>query len=185
MSDGATTLKGKLTIGLAYIATIALTVWGGIALRGPINVITVAGVASGAVLQTNGVTNVGYVTRPLTMTGGLAAYHLSDVKNPLGSSNSGAILGVYIQWIRAPKVIQYDVGFTKCAGTASGSTFSGLNNISSGTGSFKTFVAGSGGLAVPRWNSADCVTVQSLTSGGPTASGSGYITVQYMDDMSE
>ena len=205
MSDGATTAKNKLYIGLAkWLGTAALIVYGGVQIAGPADVIerttivdrqtgqqVTAAFQTGAVIKVNGITHHFIDTIPLTMSGGAANYDLTWIcPDDYGISGSGITLNAGISMVRNPANAKFDIVYMKTKSTASGSSplvLSSLDNLTVASGSLVLRGTASGSEvnngSYSRWNSADCIAVKTLTN--PTSSGSGYLILEGMDDLSE
>ncbi len=203
MSDGATTTNHALYVGLAkWLGSIGLLVLGGIQIAGNLNVqerVTVTDkntgqqisqrVASGVVLQTNGLTVRFYDWIPLTMTGGVHTYDMAYVcPDDYGIVGSGIVLNVGLDIVKNPAGGKFTIAYQKAPKTASSSlVLASTQNRSVASGA--VFLAGSAsGSSVnngsySRWNGADCIAVKSLTN--PTSSGSGYLMIEGRDDLSE
>ena len=205
MSDGATTTKQALYVGLAkWLGTVGLLVVGGIQIAGPSNTVErvtvvqggtqyVQVVQSGAVTKVNGITHNFVDTIPLTMTGGKMNYDLAYVcTDDYGISGSGIVLDAGVMWIRNPAAAKVDIVYMKTPSTASGTANTFVigvltDNMTIATGSLaiRGTMSGSAVLngSYSRWNGAECITVKSLTN--PTSSGSGYLILRGTDDLSE
>ena len=197
MSDNATTSKGRLKIGLAFLSGVVLTVMGGIAIRGPENTITrtggnptaaLLGTNTGAVQQVNGVTVAFRDVIPLTMTGGKAGYNLALARmKDYKITGSGMLTTALVSWIKAPAGGTSDLAISKCQSgasyttlhAASGTLLPNGNNKANSSGS-TVGLSNTGAVIV---NGDDCIVVKSLTN--PTSSGSGYLIIEGREDMSE
>lgn len=196
-------MKSKLYVGLAkWLGTVALLVYGGVQIAGPMNTVETITtvnpntlqtqtqrVASGVVLQSNGMTVLAIDFIPLTMTGGVHTYDLAAISpDDYGITGSGVIIDVGIAMVRNPAAAKFTIAFAKSAKTASSSlVLATTNNLTVATGATVIRGAMSGSLVTDGsykiWNGADLLTVKSLTN--PTATGSGYLIIRVMDTPAE
>jgi len=144
------------------------------------------GSQSGAVIKDNG--TVAFATRIVTCTGtggnvkvgaGAAAgakYDTCIVKNPL--TTTGSIQSISLMVSASPVAVGVDCGFVKGLVSGTGTSFTNLGNIATGTG--LTFTFGTGSL---QWNSADYIKCGTL--GTPTTSFAAKLRVQYFATTAE
>ncbi|MBX4215410.1 hypothetical protein KW797_00445 [Candidatus Parcubacteria bacterium] len=200
MSDGATTAKGPLIIGLLKWLGVGLTVYGAVTIAGPHNtvekittVVRETGqqvtqvVQTGSVQQVNGFTVDFLDTIPLAQTGGVDSYDVARIcPSAYGITGSGIVLGAGISMVRNPGGGKFTIAYSKAAKSSSSSlVLATANNmtVASGQTVLKGGVwSGSTTLAknanYSQWNGADCVTVKSLTNPGNS---SGYLILKGMD----
>ena len=206
MSDGATTMKSKLVIGLKeWLGAAAIVILGGASLGGTLNFNEVVStvkdgvsyeeiVMTGATISINNRLHYFTDVIPLTMTGGntgkgdMVSLRASDY-----FTGSGFITSIGVSWIYAPAGGTSDIWFATGTKTATGNialqsnggvafgpqSWSKLDNISNSTGS-SILLTGTGAL---RWNGAYRLKMGSLTD--PTSSGSGYLIISGYEDPAE
>lgn len=192
MSDNATTMRSRLKIGLSMLGVAALSIFGGMQLRGPQDFTNrnpdtgaIERTSTGAVQRVNGfVTNFRDVI-PLSMTGGKLTYNMASVRlKDYLIVGSGSLSTASIHWVKAPAGGGIDIVIGKCASDSATATSSGTvipngNNLTNSTGAY----VGLTGTGAVRVNGVDCVQVKSLTN--PTSSGSGYLIIGGSEDPSE
>lgn len=144
------------------------------------------GSQSGVVLKDNG--TVVFATRIVTCTAtggnvkvgaGAAAgakYDTCLMQNPL--STTGAIKRIDLMISASPVAAGIDCGFVKGAVSGTGTSFTNLGNIATGTGLTLTFSTGS-----LQWNSVDYIKCGTLTV--PTTPFAAKLQVEYFDTTAE
>ena len=182
LPDSSTTTTNKVYVGLQETLGIA---------AGGLNFVT-NGSESGTVLKDNG--TVSFATRIVTCTAtggnvkvgaGAAAgakYDTCLMQNPL--STTGAIQSVSLMVSGSEVAAGIDCGFVKGAVSGTGTSFTNIGNVATGTG--LTFTFGTGSL---QWNAVDYIKCGTLTTLGPSGtSGLGFsakLRVQYFDTTAE
>lgn len=143
---------------------------------------------SGAVIQVNGITELQAYTVACTATGGNVkvsggAKYDTCIMPPI-LSTTGAIKEVSLAVIGSEAANGIDCGFVKGRLSGTGTSFTNLGNVNTGTGLIFRF--GTGSL---RWNPADFIKCGSLSTIGPDGtSGKGFsakLRVELYDDQSE
>lgn len=167
--------------GLTLGAGVALSVVGSLKIRDQIN-FTPNGTTSGAVIQVNGVTEIQAYTVPCTATGGNVkvsggAKYDTCIIPPILSS-TGAVKELSLMVGNSPNALPFDCGFVKGRVSGTGTAFTNLGNVSTGTGLTFRFATGS-----LRWNSADYIKCGTLTS--PNSAFTGYLRAEFYDDRAE
>lgn len=143
------------------------------------------GTNTGVVLQVNGVTEVQAFTVACTATGGNVkvsggAKYDTCIMPPL-LTTTGAIKEVSVAVSGSESAVGIDCGFVKGRVSGTGTSFTNLGNVATGTGLIFRF--GTGSL---RWNSADFIKCGTLaTLGGSGRGFSGKLRVELYDDQSE
>jgi hypothetical protein len=172
LPDSGTTTTNKVYVGTQEALGIA---------AGGLNFVT-NGSQSGAVVKDNG--TVAFGTRIVTCTGtggnvkvsGGAKYDTCIVANPL--TTTGAIQSISLMVSASPVAVGIDCGFVKGLNSGTGTAFTNLGNMATGTGLTLTFSTGS-----LQWNPVDYIKCGTL--GTPTTSFAAKLRVQYFDTTSE
>lgn len=177
LPDSNTTTTNKMFVGTQE--TLGISASG-------LNFVT-NGSQSGAVVKDND--TVAFATRTVTCTAtggnvkvgaGAAAgakYNTCIAANPL--STTGSIQSVSLMISAGPVVAAgFDCGFVKGLVSGTGTSFTNLGNIASGTG--LTFTFGTGSL---QWNSVDYIKCGTLTNPGPGFAAK--LRIQYFDTTAE
>jgi len=180
------TLAGFGLAAVALGAALSLTITN-LTVKEPIN-FTPTGTSSGVVIQVNGITEVQAFTVSCTATGGNvkvsggAKYDTCIM--PALLSTTGAIKEISFAGIGSESVVGLDCGFVKGRNSGTGTSFTNLSNVVTGTGVIARFATGS-----IRWNPADfikCGTLGTLGPAGTAGKGfSGKLRVELYDDQSE
>lgn len=186
----------QLAIAGSLVANVVmggalLYVQGQIKVRDAINFIP-NGTTSGAVVQVNGITEIQAYTVACTATGGnvkvgagaAAGAKYDTCIMPSILSTTGAIKEISVAVSGSEVAAGIDCGFVKGRVSGTGSSFTNLGNVATGTGIIFRF--GTGSL---RWNPADYIKCGTLTTLGPSGtSGKGFsakLRVELYDDQSE
>lgn len=188
MATRFTSLGISGTATIAGLATLALvTISNTLTLMKPVN-FTPDGTSSGAVIQVNGVTEIQAYTVSCTATGGNvkvsggAKYDTCIM--PAILSTTGAIKEISVAVSGSEVAAGIDCGFVKGRVSGTGTAFTNLGNVNTGTGIIFRF--GTGSL---RWNPADFIKCGTLTTLGPAGTSgkgfSGKLRVELYDDQSE
>lgn len=150
---------------------------------------TQSGTYSGAVIQVNGITEIQAYTVACTATGGnvkvgagaaAGAKYDTCIMPPI-LSTTGAIKEISVAVSGSETAVGIDCGFVKGRVSGTGTSFTNLGNVATGTGIVFRFSTGS-----LRWNSADFIKCGTLSTLGGSGRGfSGKLRVELYDDQSE
>lgn len=146
---------------------------------------TQSGTYSGAVIQVNGITEIQAYTVACTATGGNVkvnggAKYDTCIMPPI-LSTTGAIKEISVAVSGSETAVGIDCGFVKGRVSGTGTAFTNLGNVNTGTGIVFRFSTGS-----LRWNSADFIKCGTLSTLGGSGKGfSGKLRVELYDDQSE
>ncbi len=144
------------------------------------------GTQSGVTLFDNNVVGLGTYSVTCTGTGGNVkvgggAKYDTCIIPPL-LTTTGAIKRIDLMVSASPTgAIGIDCGFVKGRVAGTGTSFTGISNFQTSSGSIAT-VYGSGAVGA-RWNSADFIKCGTLTN--PTTGFAAKLRVEYFDDTSE